>query len=358
MNEFNKRSAWIVATLLGCLTLVLSPAQAVSFDCGKAASKVEQLICKESAVSTLDDELSIAYQWALMRVDNPQKIVQEQRHWLKEVRNACQDKICLVKVYMERTDELTAQIPIRKCYTLHPIKESGKVRPIEPVCQVLEKNLNQFCDQPPMACGLKIAPEFSNRLSMPTWTALDPQANRALIEEFIRAPWQNVSTVGADERIWQETRDEIEKAFSEKRIGFSESQLDLYNLGKKGTAYRLDYGNCKINNAHFKDRQKWNKLIHPAAVKIQYAPDVVRPLFKQYFPLQHSPFNEVFLFDGKIYEFAMGGSINHSEEQPPANNGLGVNRRETWINPGDEQVFLHLDNICSFNYQPTQGDKK
>ncbi|MDI1278939.1 hypothetical protein [Methylobacter sp.] len=335
--------------------------QAAGFDCKQAQTKTEQMICDPSwpfsFIKSRDDELDITYQWALMRVQDKQKLLKEQRYWLKNVRNACSDRQCLAQAYFKRLEELAAQVPTKKCYTLRPIVDSGKVLPIEPVCQVLEKNLNQFCDQPPMACGLKIAPEFRNRLSLPTWTPLDPEANRALIEEFIRAPWQDAPD-GSDERRWQEERDEIEKAFSEKHIGFSEAQLDLYNLGKKGTAYRLDYGDCKINNAHFKDRQKWNKLIHPASVQIQHAPNVIRSLFQQYVLLQHSPFNEVLLFDGKIYDFAMGGKSNDNEGGPPADNWFVVNRRDQKTYPNDKikKITLLMNNICRFNYQPTQGE--
>lgn len=334
--------------------------QSAGFDCKQAQTKTEQMICDPSSpfgfIKSQDDELDIAYQWALMRVQDKQKLLKEQRYWLKNIRNACSDRQCLAQAYFKRLEELAAQVQTKKCYTPLPIVDSGKVLAIEPVCRILEKNLNQFCDQPPMACGLKIAPEFRNRLSLPTWTPLDPEANRALIEEFIRAPWQNVSTVDADKRIWQEERDEIEKAFSEKRIGFSEAQLDLYNLNKTGTVYRLDYGNCEADNPQFKNRPRWDRKINPAQVKIQHAPNVIRPLFEQYFPLQHSPFNEVLLFDGKIYDFAMGGKSNDNEEGPPADNWFVVNRRDTWINPGVKKVRLIMNNICRFNYQPTQGE--
>src|SRR3990167_6280936 len=48
----------IVSPLIACGWLVPSiPAQAASFDCAKAATKVEILICADAELSKLDDEL-------------------------------------------------------------------------------------------------------------------------------------------------------------------------------------------------------------------------------------------------------------------------------------------------------------
>jgi len=51
----------------------------------------------------------------------------------------CPDRECLAKVYRERLETLATLVQISGCYTLQPIKDSGKVRPIEPVCEVMEK---------------------------------------------------------------------------------------------------------------------------------------------------------------------------------------------------------------------------
>ena len=91
--------------LLGLLALIL-PAQGASFDCAKAASKVEKLICNNGELSKLDEDLSKTYQQALERNDDKQKATKEQRYWLKEVRNACQDMDCLKTAYQERINKL------------------------------------------------------------------------------------------------------------------------------------------------------------------------------------------------------------------------------------------------------------
>lgn len=356
-----KRIAWMV---VGWLVLCVA-AHAASFDCAKAGTKVEKLVCvKNSLLSQLDEDMNGAYQWALMRNENKQQIISEQKYWLKAVRNACEDEDCLWNAYVIRVKELRELAPSKGCYTLMPLFDGGlrgNARPIEPVCLALEKNLNQFCDQPPMACGLKIAPEFRDQIILPTWSPLDPAANQALIEEFIRAPWQDNSD-GFDKRQWEVERPDIEKALAEKRLTFSQAKLDLYNLGDAQTAYRLSFGSCEANNPQFSDRERWDEKINPVSVQIHHAPEVVRPLFKQYFPLQHEALNEVFLYDGKVYDFGMGGvdiivgETIPGKKQPLAENWLGVNRRERFVLPRDKKVNLYMDNICKFSYQPTQGE--
>lgn len=355
------RILWIPSTqTFVCLLLLCSATfQAVGFDCKKAQTKTEQMICDASSpisfLKTRDDELDIAYQWALMRAGDKQKLVNEQRRWLKDIRNVCPDKKCLAKAYFSRLDELAEWLPTPGCYTLQPIKNEGKVRPIEPVCEAMEKNLNQFCDQPPVACGLKVAPAFRDRITLPNWTPLDPIAHRSLIEEFIRVPWQEPHIPQQEvDTLLQQERTKIEQAIAEKRLSFSTAQLDLYNLGKPQPAYRLNYGDCLVS----KERKQWDKAIQATPVKIQIAPKIAKTLFKQYFTVEKSVHGNVFRYGGKTYSFLMQGYSNHLEELPPAENELIINRYERWINPGADKVRLVMSNICFFKYQPTQGEPK
>jgi uncharacterized protein len=354
----------MIGVVLGWLVMSIT-AQAASFDCGKAATKVEKLICSDSSIGELDDEMSTAYQWALMRVKDKQQVIKAQRTWLK-TRDACgEDSACLWDAFPPRIRELEAQVKTGGCYTLEPILDNGKtgkVLPIEPVCEVLEKNLNRFCDQPPMVCGLKVAPAFRDKITFPTWTPIESKDNLALIEAFIRAPWQDGSNDGSDQRRWDENRADIEQAIKEKRLTFSQANLDLYNLGQAQPAYRLDYdyGNCEASNPGLNERRQWEVLrIHPVSVQIQHAPDVVRKIFSQYRPLQHGPLGEVLLFEGKVYDYGMGShepEQHASDDAETAQNrpwyiGFGVNRHERWSNlRGD--VLLHMNNICRFQYQP------
>jgi uncharacterized protein YecT (DUF1311 family) len=92
-----KRTTWIV---LGWLVLGIG-AQAASFDCGKAQSKVEHLICDNPEISRLDEELSTAYKTALQDKKQAESLKQAQKQWMKE-RNGCADADCVKSAYVTR----------------------------------------------------------------------------------------------------------------------------------------------------------------------------------------------------------------------------------------------------------------
>ncbi|MBI5250990.1 MAG: DUF1311 domain-containing protein [Desulfomonile tiedjei] len=76
-----------------------------SFDCTKATSEVEKIICSDDELSRLDDSLSKAYQKALnTRIKD--QIIESQRQWMKTVRYECKNAECLKKAYETRIKEL------------------------------------------------------------------------------------------------------------------------------------------------------------------------------------------------------------------------------------------------------------
>jgi uncharacterized protein len=92
--------------LAGLLALSL-PVQAASFDCAKAATKVEKLICGDAELSKLDDELAASYKTALKDNAQADAIKQAQKRWLKK-RDDCQDAQCLKIAYQSRRRELAS----------------------------------------------------------------------------------------------------------------------------------------------------------------------------------------------------------------------------------------------------------
>ncbi|QJC26176.1 hypothetical protein G8D25_19455 [Ralstonia solanacearum] len=92
---------------LAALTLTLSTAAFAgpSFDCSKASSKVEKLICSDKNLSDTDAMLAEDYK-ALLAITDDKGVKQRQLTWLKTVRNACNDVACLQKAYDARGDEL------------------------------------------------------------------------------------------------------------------------------------------------------------------------------------------------------------------------------------------------------------
>ena len=74
---------FLVVILLLSTNLLYS----ASFDCDKASSKVEHLICGDDELSILDEHLSIAYRDA-KKYQEPKQLKLEQRKWIKR-RNSC-----------------------------------------------------------------------------------------------------------------------------------------------------------------------------------------------------------------------------------------------------------------------------
>jgi len=96
---------------LGMFLLTGAPrAMAASFDCNKATSATEMLICKDAQTSALDDQLQQTYKTALRVVapSSRRALIEEQRHWITYIRNVCQDKACLQQAYTARVGVLAS----------------------------------------------------------------------------------------------------------------------------------------------------------------------------------------------------------------------------------------------------------
>lgn len=106
--------------LLILVTIIFSAqfALSASFDCDKASSAIEKKICNNSELSSLDSSLGRSYsdltknftkkyapkQYSEMN----EKLQNEQRFWLKNVRNQCETETCLKNIYLYRINELAS----------------------------------------------------------------------------------------------------------------------------------------------------------------------------------------------------------------------------------------------------------
>lgn len=91
---------------LGVTLLISAPATfAVSFDCSKAQSTVEKMICANAELSRLDDDMTTRYNEVMNVQSRSSELRQAQRQWIKE-RNACLDLPCLKQVYIRRLSTL------------------------------------------------------------------------------------------------------------------------------------------------------------------------------------------------------------------------------------------------------------
>ena len=84
-----------------------TPVIQASFDCGKALSKIEKLICSTPETADADRRLNAAYSAARAKTNDLVGLKDDQRQWLK-ARNACDDAACLLNVTQVRIQRLSA----------------------------------------------------------------------------------------------------------------------------------------------------------------------------------------------------------------------------------------------------------
>ena len=79
-----------------------------SFDCGKAASKIERLICSSPETASADARLAKAYAAAKAKSTDANALKAQQVEWIKQDRNCCTDAACLLKVTEDRIQKLSS----------------------------------------------------------------------------------------------------------------------------------------------------------------------------------------------------------------------------------------------------------
>jgi uncharacterized protein YecT (DUF1311 family) len=114
----------LLSAILLTTTCVPIIGHAASFDCARASSRVERLICNTADVSKLDGSLSSAYKAFLKASSDPEMIRREQKEWLRK-RDTCQDVECLSYHYQTRLAELTLN-PIESFAGAWPALTGGK----------------------------------------------------------------------------------------------------------------------------------------------------------------------------------------------------------------------------------------
>ena len=113
--------------------LLLTTAQAASFDCKEAGTNIEKLICDDATLSKLDEEVAKEYQVNLEQSYDQRKTVKDQRQWLKEVRNVCQDAECVRNALNLRVRRLEL---VEGSWCTNPCYYGSTHRPEDLPCQM------------------------------------------------------------------------------------------------------------------------------------------------------------------------------------------------------------------------------
>lgn len=109
-------------------------AQAASFDCAKAATNVEKLICKTPSLGKADEELSAVYKQAVAVALIVDSVKKEQRGWIAR-RNKCSGVPCLAEEYETRRLVLAASLT-QDATPTQPAGQPLLVRPAQSEMQV------------------------------------------------------------------------------------------------------------------------------------------------------------------------------------------------------------------------------
>jgi len=89
-----------------------------SFDCAKASTPTEKLICNDADLAAMDSAMAAVYQEALQKspADEKARILHEQSKWFKQYTYACNSmaadrerKKCVVRYLSARTEDLRSR---------------------------------------------------------------------------------------------------------------------------------------------------------------------------------------------------------------------------------------------------------
>ncbi len=110
--SLSAKRAFATLTVAAVAAVCAPPAQAASFPCVEAKSAVEKSICASPEISNLDEYLGRYYAAVRIGLVHAEScVVDDQRAWLRNVRDACKDASCLKRVYLERLATLHALQP-------------------------------------------------------------------------------------------------------------------------------------------------------------------------------------------------------------------------------------------------------
>lgn len=144
-------------------------AHAASFDCARASTNIEKVICGDKELSKLDEKLSVAYKSALASGINQKTVRESQRDWIEQRRNRCDQYVktlshvttCLKTAYEERIFLLRAlSTPKEKVFGLYTKKVPACFigqYPDEPDCQgFFEDKINVTEDADTIEIGMEL----------------------------------------------------------------------------------------------------------------------------------------------------------------------------------------------------------
>ncbi|MBP2302245.1 lysozyme inhibitor LprI family protein [Azospirillum picis] len=130
-----KKTLSVLLLLSAAMPFAPLGVQAASFDCAKASTSVEKLICKTPSLSRADEELGAIYKQAVAVAVIAESVKKEQRGWIAR-RNECSSAQCLAEEYGTRLLVLRASLT-QDAAPSPPAGQPLLVRPAQAETQVV-----------------------------------------------------------------------------------------------------------------------------------------------------------------------------------------------------------------------------
>jgi uncharacterized protein len=298
-------------------------AYAASFDCTKATTKTEKLICADEKLSALDEQLANAYKTASETVTDKNALKAEQKKWLKQKRNVCTDVACLSQVYQARISALTASnTPAAADVAANsmlakdtkPAISSEKSITFKlvfgdsyPICKPYVDMLNaaKYVGFSELACERKILPEFPQFKAI-NWTEItDKKEMEKILEERLKVHYALEKIAYSYTGEFNEIVKSIRK--NEAKMYFSKD--DVNKDGQEDTVYKMQY-HINFNNPNACELADVFYVKDAKIITGNEKQYVMGP----YYTFNLSGHNQLFYFEGLMYNsfWGRGGVSSNS----------------------------------------------
>ena len=95
-----------VAVLAVMAALAASFPAWAALDCSRAKANAEKLICSNPRLAQADERMALAFRGAIRRGADPKVLMDTQRTWNHDARDACSEVECMLKAYEQRISDL------------------------------------------------------------------------------------------------------------------------------------------------------------------------------------------------------------------------------------------------------------
>ena len=205
------RGFWVCVCVPVLCLAALHSARSAGFDCSKASTDAEKLICSDQQLSALDGRLTEAWRQALKKSSDKEALKKDQQEWIKTGRDVCPDVPCMQQAYEARIAVLNAGPAAPKTESPAPKKEEDPTPP-----GMLDEANKQFTfqKQPINPLALKeLYPWLADRLPGPV--AVDVAGTAANTNRYLAEV--TVDARGFVCAVWTEGTEKL--SFYYKRLG-------------------------------------------------------------------------------------------------------------------------------------------